>query len=109
MMTGQNTLEEGLSRIRHSFVTRLSGYSVDLLAFLAAPTSIETVDSALFALHKISGSAATLGFSELGMQSKQAEEILREDLTKYAYPSAISVDAVRVVYLTSQEILDASA
>lgn len=108
MMTQHAALNEGLERIRYSFLNRLSGYAVDLLAFMTAPTSIETVDNALIALHKINGSAATLGFPQLGSQARRAEETLRDELTKFAYPTAASIDAVRGVYLTSQEILDGS-
>ena len=108
MMEAHSALQQGLARIRHNFLYRLSDYAIDLLAFDAAPDSIELVDKALFALHKISGSAATLGYADLGAQAKRAEEMLRGDLTRSAYPSAASLNEVRVVYSMSQEILDTS-
>lgn len=105
-MTAQATLLDGLARIRLRFIDKLQDYLVDMEAFAAAPTHTHSHSSeaALFAIHKIAGTAAPLGFADLGVAAKDTEDRLRADLSASRLTPS-TLDGLQAVCRMSREIL----
>ena len=108
-MTAQTTLQDGLARIRLRFMDKLQDYLVDMEAFAANPTHTysQSAEAALFALHKIAGTAAPLGFADLGIAAKETEDMLRADLSASRLAPS-TLDACHAVCHASRDILHTS-
>lgn len=91
MSAASQQLLSGLSAIRNRFIERLGSYYADVSRVASRPetATAEETEAALFALHKIAGTAAPLGFASLGADAKAAEDQLRLDMdgSKPASPS----------------------
>ena len=107
-MTEQAALQNGLARIRLRFLDTLDAYLSDIEGFAEMPVFDDqtALESALFALHKLAGSAAPLGFATLSRDARHAEEMLRADLAHLPHPRSQTLAAIGEVCREADAILE---
>lgn len=77
-MADMDALFSALDAVRRRFVAMLPEHVARLDAFATAP-SAEALTATRFAVHKISGTAGTLGYEGLGQMARDVEALLPAD------------------------------
>lgn len=92
--TADQGLSQGLARVRARFLGELEGRAARVYALRAALDAPATADEALVEIgriaHKIAGTAATLGFPDLGT----AAAAIDEAASRHADPAAPPASAL---------------
>lgn len=106
-MSGEADISGALDRIKGRFLATLSDQLVTMEQAHSSHAQLDATlrEDALQALHRISGSAATLGMPKIGSAARRCEDLLIEDFATSTKMSPGSRAALAEVLAEAKSLL----